>query len=134
MDRLFLDANVLFSAAYGSPKIRAFWDHAQHGRCQLLASAYVLEEARRNLPPGEPQTRLDVLSEAIELVPEAPVNLPSPIFLPAKDRPVLLSAVAGQATHLITGDFTHFGPYYGQRVQTVLILPPAVYLQNLRKS
>ncbi len=49
VDRVFLDANVLFSAAYGSSRIGALWDRARFGRCRLLASRYAIEEARRNL-------------------------------------------------------------------------------------
>ncbi len=49
------------------------------------------------------------------------------VRLPEKDTPVLLAAVGAGTTHLITGDFTHFGLYYGRRITGVLILPPAVY-------
>ncbi len=45
------------------------------------------------------------------------------MHLPEKDRPVLLAALRAGATHFIIGDFAHFGPYYGQRIGGVLILP-----------
>jgi hypothetical protein len=38
--------------------------------------------------------------------------------------------VAAGATHLITGDMRHFGPYFGQRVLGVLVIPPARYLRS----
>jgi len=41
-----------------------------------------------------------------------------------KDRPVLLAAIGVGATHLLTGDFRHFGPYYGKRIEGVVVLPP----------
>lgn len=52
------------------------------------------------------------------------------VSLPEKDMPILLAAVGARATHLITGDLTHFGPYYGRRLMGVLILSPAAYLQS----
>ena len=54
-------------------------------------------------------------------------TLPRGINLPAKDRPILLAAIDAGATHLLTGDWEHFGPYYRQQVAGVLILPPAEY-------
>lgn len=50
--------------------------------------------------------------------------------LPKKDRPILRAAVLGKATHLITGDFSHFGRFFGERLQGVLVLPPADYLAS----
>jgi uncharacterized protein len=50
------------------------------------------------------------------------------VKLPDKDRPILLAAIGAGATHLLTGDFRHFGPYYGERIEGVLILPPGEYL------
>lgn len=128
MDRLFLDANVLFSAAYGSPKIGLIWERAREKRCGLLVSRYVVEEARRNLALPEQRARLEDHLAGVEIVPEAPAGLPCPLELPVKDRPVLLAAIAARATHLITGDARHFGPYYGQTVRGVVLLTPADYL------
>ena len=39
-------------------------------------------------------------------------------------------AVASGATHLITGDQKHFGPYFGQRVLGVWVLKPGDYLRK----
>ena len=39
IDRVFLDANVLFSVAYGSPGLNRLWELAQEGSCVLLSSA-----------------------------------------------------------------------------------------------
>ena len=41
--------------------------------------------------------------------------------------PILLAAIDGGATHLLTGDWEHFGPYFRQEIAGVLILPPAEY-------
>ena len=61
----------------------------------------------------------------------APTNHPlfsSVVELPDKDRPVLLAAIGVGATHLLTGDFRHFGPLFGESIEGVLILPSGYYL------
>lgn len=50
---IFLDANILFSAAYGSPAVKRLQEKAKSNECSLLASKYVIEEARRNLDTKE---------------------------------------------------------------------------------
>jgi hypothetical protein len=50
--------------------------------------------------------------------------------LPATDRPIFLSAVAVRATHLLTGDRAHFGPYFGLTIAGVRIERPADYLRR----
>ena len=52
----------------------------------------------------------------------------STVKLPEKDQPILLAAISAGATHLLIGDFRHFGPYYEERIEGVLILPPGDYL------
>ena len=52
------------------------------------------------------------------------------IELPEKDLPIILAAIAAEATHLITGDITHFGQYYGEKVGGVLVLAPGDYLRR----
>jgi hypothetical protein len=56
--------------------------------------------------------------------------LPSAVSLPDKDAPILLAAVAARATHLVTGDLRHFGPFFGKNVAGVTILTPADYLRR----
>ena len=51
------------------------------------------------------------------------------VFLDANvGVPILLAAIEGGATHLLTGDREHFGPYFRLEVAGVLILPPAEYM------
>lgn len=128
MDRVFLDANVLFSAAYReSSGLRRLWELEG---VQLVSSTYAIEEARRNLPEGEPRSRLQMLLASVQQSAEVSDRpLPAGMQLPAKDRPILLGAIRAGATHLLTGDVTHFGAYFGQTVEGVRILPPAEYLR-----
>lgn len=132
MDVVFLDASVLFSDAYRPDAgIHGLWGLPE---IRLTTSAYAAEEARRNLEPFR-RTSLDELLEKVELVADvAPdegvtaMEFVSP-GLPDKDLPILLAAVRSGATHLLTGDFKHFGPHYGKAIEGVLIMPPADYLR-----
>ena len=124
-----MDANVLFSAAYRSDAgLRKLW---RLPGVRMVTSAYAVEEARRNLSSVEQRRELDELLRSVEVVSTAaPTNHPlfSSVELPDKDRPVLLAAIGVGATHLLTGDFRHFGPLYGESIEGVLILPPGDYL------
>lgn len=124
MHVLFLDANVLFSAAYRAESpLRELWTLPG---TELVTSDYALEEARRNLS-GLDQRRLEELMGGVRLIHESGSwALPPDVILPEKDRPILSAAIVSGATHLITGDQTHFG----KQVAGVAILRPAAYLQS----
>jgi uncharacterized protein len=128
VDCLFLDVNILFSAAYHPEAgLRRLWTFAD---VCLLTSSYALEEVRINLPEPAQRARLGALVAQVQLVNDVRLHaLPAGIDLPQKDQPILLAAMAAQATHLLTGDLRDFGPYFGQTVAGVLILPPAAYFR-----
>lgn len=132
MDRLFLDANVLFSAAYREDAgVRALWSLES---VALTTSSYAAEEAERNLPKREQKKRLRELLQAVQLVAAAtlPESARQGVILPDKDWPIVAGAIAAGCTHLITGDARHFGPYFSERIAGVLVLPPAEYLRRAR--
>jgi len=133
MDRVFLDADVLFSAAYRSDSgLLVLWRRAD---TTLLASSYAVDEARRNLSGDDRLRRLDALVRKCEIVPTpAAAALPDGLVLPPGDRLIFLAAMAAQATHLLTGDRAHFGPYYGRTMAGVLILLPSDYLHGGRRA
>ena len=121
IDRIFLDADVLFSIAYGNPGPLRLLEFARKKHGLLLASSYVVEEARRNLLEPEQIERLDACVSKLRLVPEVDPRTPCPLELPEKDRPVLLAAISAKANYLITGDMLHFGKYFGQTIHGVKI-------------
>lgn len=127
MDRVFLDANVLFSAAYRRDAgLQRLWKLPD---CELLTSAYAHDEARRNLTERGQRIRLSRLMRAVTIVLEAPEEtLPEAFQLPHKDRPILSAAIAARASHLLTGDASHFGRYFRQIIEGVRIILPADYL------
>lgn len=132
MDRVFLDANVLFSAAYRvETPLRTLFTTP---RVQLVTSAYALEEARRNLSLGQQQAELGRLCRSVEVVSVLPPQGELSILakLPENDRPILWAAISVRATHLLSGDFKAFGRFYGQTINGVTIMPPAAYLKGHR--
>ncbi len=130
MDRLFLDANVLFSAAYrAGAGIEKLWTLED---CVLLTSNYAIDEARRNLRSPEQLKRLKALLKKAERVPTVTLDPDARgrVELREKDWPILGGAVAAGATHLITGDKRDFGPFFGTALFGVMILPPSAYLAS----
>ena len=136
MDSLFLDANVLFTAAHRPQGKAAFLFQAlQDGTAvrpwRLLSSAYAIEEARRNLAAKRPHAAdgLGALLTHLQVVaqPAVPRLL---LDLPAKDMPIWAAAHASKATHLLTGDLRDFGRHMNQPDATggVLIQTVADYL------
>ena len=128
MDRLFLDANILFSDAYRSDAgVQRLWTAPNS---ELVTSDYAIEEATRNLADADQRERLDGLLESVEIVPARVLDpdLRGDVQLRDKDWPILSGAVAAGATHLITGDVRDFGSYFGKEVLGILILPPSKYL------
>ena len=136
--RLFLDANVLFTAAHNREgRSAALVALARRGFCSLHTSPHALEEARRNLRlklPEKEAAALETLLEAISVEGEASTPLVQWALeqgLPTKDAPILASAVATRADLLVTGDRKHFGPLYGASLRGVEIVTPAEALARL---
>jgi predicted nucleic acid-binding protein len=129
MERLFLDANVLFSAPYRSDAgLLRLW---KLRRATLCSSRYAVEQARINLDDDDQRARLTTLTHHLHFFEAVPRELPSSVSLPEKDIPILLAAIEARATHLLTGDIRHFGPHFGDRIAGILILLPGGYLRTL---
>ena len=130
--RIFLDANVLFSAARASGAIRQMLTALINQGHVLVGEAYVCTEARRNLVAKAGETTLqdlEVILATVELSGSRQAIAASQAemvnWLPEKDRPVLLAAIALRCDALVTGDKTHFGAGYGQSFVGVTLYPPA---------
>jgi len=133
--RIFLDANVLFSAAKSDGPVRRLLLELLRRGHTLVADGYVLEEARRNLAlkfPAGAQA-LDNLVAKLELaaLPPAHAALSANIPLPEKDKPVLLASLSARCEVLVTGDRTHFGPLFGKRIGAVVIHSPRSLAQEI---
>jgi len=129
MARVFLDANILFSAAWreGSGLVR-MW---QLGDVVLVSSAYALEEATRNLETDAQRARLRGLSGSLEVLSSQPgMQVPDGVDLPDKDVPILAAAIGAACDFLLTGDVRHFSKLLDQKVGGVTILLPSRFLER----
>jgi predicted nucleic acid-binding protein len=127
VDQVFLDANVLFSAAYRpDSRLRRLWSLKG---VRLLTSVQAVEEVRRNLGSRQQRRELGRLLEGVEIAPNPSRPVDLSIDLPEADRTVFLAAVEARATHFLTGDFRHFSAYYGKEILGVLVLPPAEFFR-----
>jgi uncharacterized protein len=133
MDRVFLDANVLFSASRSADS-RLLWLWQCRG-VQLLTSSYAIEETTRNLPSADARRRLARLLRRVGIV-ATPSTIEEvwDVRLPAKDQPILAAAVYVGATHLVTGDKKHFRRYFGHRIHGVLIQTPAQFRDSKTRA
>ena len=126
--RLFLDANVLFTAAHNpSGKAALTIELGKDGHWELATSPHASEEARRNLERKFPRSEegLHSLLRGIRLVAHRP-RIPFPPGLAEKDRPIFQAALACDATHLLTGDLKDFGPFMNRPEETFGILVQTV--------
>jgi predicted nucleic acid-binding protein len=129
VDQVFLDANVLFPAAWREESgLLRLWDLPD---VRLPTSTYALEEARINLRAPAQRLRLARLIEGVETIPAVQlVRLPIGAVLAAKDHPILSGAVQANASHLITGDKERYGRFLGRKVLGVTVPPPGEYLRR----
>ena len=115
--RVFLDANVLFTAPYGPDGLSALLiELGAAGRVGLLTSPVAIVEAERNLEANRPAAlpALRRILSAVRVVREpapADVERLTPPDLSSKDRPLLAAAIVASATHFTTGDIADFGRF-----------------------
>jgi len=126
--RIFLDANILFSAAKSDGAVRRLLDLLIGAGHECWADGFVAEEAQRNLAAKFPEG-LPVLDVLLSRLHVGPIHAPDPVLegvlpLPEKDRPVLAAAIRHRCEALVTGDRTHFGRLYGKAIHGVTIHSP----------
>ena len=109
--RLFLDANVLFTAAHNPDgKAALVLTLGYEGLWQLVTGAYALEEASRNLGRKYPD-RMETLEAWLPRIRIAtdPRSVPCLTGLSKKDWPIYRAAIGCRADILLTGDIKDFG-------------------------
>jgi predicted nucleic acid-binding protein len=109
--RIFLDANILFSASLGGGSFDLLWELAASGQIELITSRHCWHEAEDNLEQKYPEGlgHLVERMDQVKLVAEAKTLAWMVGLLPEKDLPVLAAAVESKAAILLTGDIKHFG-------------------------
>ena len=132
--RIFLDANILFSAAdEKSATHRLLLLVTEKERA--FTSPHAWEEARRNLEnkrahflQGLEQLRCHVdLTHAFD-------SRALDLNIEEKDVPILAGAITSGCTHLWTSDKTHFGHLYGQTMQGVKVVSSLQLLDLVSKA
>ena len=129
--RVFLDSSVIISACGSERSLsRLLWQiHAKHG-WQLISSAYCRAEVARNVVKFGPSAS-DAWSRftvEIDWVPDA-LTIQRPLLLTAaKDKPVLISALAAQSHVLLTLDIADFELLLGTEVYGTLVTTPRDFL------
>lgn len=119
--RVFLDANVLFSASNDDSNIARLVDWLLE-EATAVTSDLAREEARRNLalkradwlPSFEKRMR------RIELSPSVRFELP--VKLDEGDQPLLCAAIRARCTHFATGDRRDFGHLFDTTVEGVRVI------------
>lgn len=121
--RVFLDANVLFSASNPGSNFAGLieWLREAH---TAVSSDLAIEEARRNLVLKRPAwlPTFEALSRGIEVVPSMVFTLP--VELADKDIPLMCAAIRSRCGLFVTGDRRDFGKVMGQMVQGVKVVSP----------
>ena len=126
--RIFLDANVLFSAAKSDGAVRQLLVLLEKSGHECCVDGYVIGEARRNLVAKAPD-RIAALERLMSRMKKTGAQRSAPALeaslpLPPKDRPVLAAAIHQNCDALVTGDRTHFGSLYGRTIHGVTIHSP----------
>ena len=134
--RIFLDANILFSAAKSDGAVRRLLGMLVDAGHTCCVDDYVVAEARRNLARKGVQglAALEALLPRLEsAAAEVPRDTPDApwAWLPEKDRPVLAAAIRLRCDALLTGDRTDFGAGYGRAFGGVVIHSPRSLLEQL---
>jgi len=133
--RVFLDVNILFSAAKSAGAVRALLHLLRDSGHECCVDDYVVIEARRNLAAKAPDALIAfeaVLKGVLISAAQAPgPQLKLVNWLPEKDRAVLAAAIRLRCDALVTGDRTHFGPGYGKVFAGVTIHSPQSLAERL---
>ena len=133
--RVFLDANILFSAAKSAGAVRELLHLLLDGGHECCVDDYVVIEARRNLTAKAPDASM-AFEALLERLHISSAQAPGPElrlvnWLPEKDRTVLAAAIRLRCDALVTGDRTHFGPGYDKMFAGVTIHSPRSLAEQL---
>jgi len=120
--RVFLDANILFSASDLKSRTSFILLELLRLNHEAVTSPYAWAETQRNLERKRPRclNGFERIRDRITIVDawETPVG----VECVAKDTPILAGAIGAKCTHLWTGDKAHFGMFYGKKICGVTVV------------
>ncbi|MEL7167752.1 MAG: hypothetical protein AAGN64_00240 [Bacteroidota bacterium] len=119
--RVFLDANILFSAACQGSVVDQLVERLT-AVAAVVSCDHTIEEARRNVAVKRPAwaDHLEAWVGRIEAVPTIIFKLP--VELAEKDVPVMCSAIRGGCDLLATSDARDFGHLFDTELHGVRVL------------
>jgi len=131
--RVFLDANILFSAGNTGSRIAQLVD-VLIAHTEPVTDALAKAEAQRNVLLKRPawSENLNALLDRIELAPSAMFELP--VTLSDKDRPILCAAIGARCQYLLTGDVRDFGHLFGVLIHGVTVVTPMQLAERLESQ
>jgi len=136
--RIFLDTSVLLAAAGSAQGASRFVvNEAKACSWELTSSDYCAEETRRNLPKlGRSAAAVwkNRIAPNVRFV-RASLTLDKPLVFPkAKDRPIIITALAIRAVWLLTLDERDFHTKLGRTVYGLCIATPGEFLLEQRNQ
>ena len=133
--KVFLDANILFSASNPQWLTRHLLGALEQSGAALTSSEYVWDEAERNVRSHFPEylEELGKLRSRLEWIQDPILAEGLLEILPQKDRPVLAAAIRGKCSHLVTGDYKHFGDLMGLTLSGVKIVSQRLMAEELNQ-
>ena len=139
MIRVFLDASVLFAAAYSTTGAsREIIRQGIRGRIELVASDLVFEEARRNpevkAPDAVPDLETFDQAATLEMVRPSREEIEEAMEHTAdEDAPVVAAARKAKVDYLVSLDREHLveAPEVAQRSGLTIVLP-GDFLKDMR--
>ncbi len=128
--RIFLDANILFSASFSKSEIRKLLNGLAIA-VELVTSEHAVGEARRNVSAKKPANLPELEAFLANVRTYAVDMFEVDVDLAQKDIPILCGAIASKSDYLLTGDKKDFGPLFGKVIGEVKIVSVKLLLADL---
>ena len=132
--KVFLDSNVVFSAAYSEKEKSSsyiFFELQNLNIIKIYISNLVKFESIHNIKIKKPE-KLDFLNELLSkvyIIEDVDVYYEFAKNLPENDRIILSSAVYHDIDFFITGNTKDFLTFYNKKLKNTLILTPKDFLE-----
>lgn len=130
---VFLDTSTILAACWSAKGLsRLLIEYAPKAGWQLVTADYCLSEVEKNVrkhPAGAAEWRRWIQRRLATIGSVYVIDRPI-VFDATKDRPVLLSAIGGNAEYLVTSDTTDFAHVLGTAVYGVKVRTPKTFLQE----
>lgn len=119
--KVFLDANILFSAS-NIPGNTARFVRFLSNKGVSISADYAVAEAHRNIAAKRPQWMrgFEKIVGSIRIVQS--VDCLVSVDIAAKDRPILATAIREQCDYLVTGDRRDFGHLFEKTINSTKIV------------